>query len=136
MLKKILATLAAAAIGTTTALSVGAPAQAALSDCTAYSNVVCLWKYSQAGGSIWRQLYTQIPATTCRKLSESGWNNSVSYARNNTPGIIVELYNGYDTSCNGNHLDLYYGFNYELTGTAWDEVSSSISWRIGTGPNG
>lgn len=136
MLKKIFAVLAAAVIGLTTSLSVGAPAQAALSDCTAYSRVVCLWKYSQAGGSIWRQTDSQIPATSCRKLSESGWNNSVSYARNNTPGIIVELYDGYDTSCNGTHLDLYYGYNYELTGTVWDERASSISYRIGTGPLG
>jgi hypothetical protein len=134
MFKKFLAAISAAVV--MGALALASPVQAALSDCTAYANVFCLWRYSQFGGSIWRQLDWQVPSTSCRPLTEPGWNDSVSSFRNNRPGVIMELYSNGSSSCVGTHLDAYYGFNYDITGNPWDEEISAISWRVGTGPRG
>lgn len=129
VLKKLLSAIIATVTGVTIALSAGAPAQAALSDCTAYSNVVCAWKYDQAGGSIWRQTTYQIPTTTCRKITESGWNNAISSFRNNTsPNWVWQLYNTAD--CTYTPYEAYYGVTYELNGSGWDNVFSSMKLRL------
>lgn len=128
MIKKILAAMAAAVIGTATSLSAGAPAQAALSDCLSYSDVFCLWKYSQAQGSIWRQKIWQVPTTNCRPLTEPGWNDNVNSFRNNSPGTVLRLYS--NGSCTGTWLEAYYGYTYDVTGTPWSGVISGINWRL------
>lgn len=123
-MKKILAGLLVSAM---MILGFQAPAQAALSDCTSYSGVFCLWKNASYGGSIWRQTRAQV-SSGCTSLVPFGWNDSVTSFRNQASGYVMELY--WDSSCTGTPIDAYYGYNYDLTGNSWDNQISGISWRF------
>ncbi len=105
------------------------PAQAYLSDCTAYANVVCLWKNANADGNVWRQTTSQVPKVTCRKLTESGWNNSVTTVRlHSTDGYVLQMY---DTSdCSGTPVEMYQNFTYDFTGNPWNDKFSSVKLRV------
>lgn len=109
------------------AAGMAAPARAAVSDCTNYPGTFCLWKNAGAGGSIWRQTPAQV-STSCTSLVPFGWNDSVTSARNNASGKILELYLG--STCTGSPIDVVYGFTYDLTGNPWDNNVSAVSWRF------
>lgn len=127
-MKKILAALALMVAMVTGSFAVGAPAQAALSDCTAYSNVICMWKYSQAQGSIWRQTDTQVPTVGCRAITESGWNNAVNTVRlQTTRNQLLQVFDS--SNCSGNYVTVYRNFTYDLTGTGWEDKASSIKLK-------
>ncbi len=129
MIKRILAAFAAALVAAFVAVAPAAPAQAALSDCTSYSGVFCLWKDAGAGGSIWRQTRAQV-STSCTPLTNwAGWNDTVTTARNQTSSAyVMELY--WDNTCTGTPVDIYYGYTYDFTGNPWNNQFSGISWRF------
>ena len=128
-IRKILAGLAAAVlVGTAGTLAVQAPAQAALSDCTNYSGVFCLWKNGGQGGSIWRQTVPGQVSYSCTPLTNwTGWNDTVTSFRNQARGYIMELY--WTNTCTGTPIEAAYGLNYDLTGNTWDNEISGIAWR-------
>lgn len=129
MLFRIRVLFAAVIVAALAAVVPAAPAQAALSDCTAYTHVVCLWKYSNAGGNIWRQTDGQVSSTTCRNLTEPGWNDTVTTFRNQTSSDwVLQLY--WNAGCTGSPIEAYYGFTYDLTGNPWDNQISSIKLRV------
>ncbi len=107
------------------AVAPSATAQAVLSDCTAYSNVVCLWKNAGADGNIWRQTTAQVPVTGCRYLSESGWNNEVTTVRLQTSlSYVLKMYDS--SNCTGTPVDIYPGFTYDFSGNPWNDKFSSL----------
>lgn len=125
MFRKAMSVLGVAAL--TVALWVS-PAQAALSDCTAYSNVVCLWQNGAAGGGIWRQTTAQVPTVGCRPLTEAGWNNTVTTVRlQSSLGYVLRLY---DTSnCTGTYVEAFQNLTYDFTGNPWNNRISSVRLR-------
>lgn len=128
MLKKILISLAATVALLAGSLSVGTPAQANITDCTAYSNVVCMWKEANAIGSVWRQTTAQVPAVTCRRITESGWNNTVTTVRlQSTQGWVLQMYD--NTTCTGTPVELFQNFTYDFTGNPWNNKFSSLKLR-------
>lgn len=132
-LKRMLALLAAIIIGSTAAVSVGAPAQAALSDCTSYTNVVCMWLNGGADGPVWRQTTAQIPSVGCRNITESGWNNEVTTVRlQSTAGWVWRLYDG--SNCTGSYVPIYQNssmsFTYDFSGNVWNDKFSSMRLTV------
>lgn len=129
MIRKVLSTLAAMAL---VVAGWAAPAQAALSDCTAYSGVVCLWKDGNAGGIIWRQTLAQVPSTSCRALT-GGWSNTVTTVRLQTTGQwVLQAYD--NASCTGAVVEIYQNaaleFTYDFTGNPWNNKISSVKLRV------
>lgn len=129
MIRKILSTLAAMVL---VVAGWATPARAALSDCTAYSGVVCLWKDGNAGGSVWRQTLAQVPATSCRALT-GGWSNTVTTVRLQTTGQwVLQAYD--NASCTGAVVEIYQNaaleFTYDFTGNPWNNKISSVKLRV------
>lgn len=119
---KIKKAIAALTIGVLAALATPAPAQAALSDCTAYPNTFCLWEHSNYGGAIWRQKPEQIGNCT----NVGYFNDRASHVRNNTPGHYI-LVLWWDSNCTGQHFDANPQTNYNLAGNGWNDQISSVS---------
>lgn len=128
-LKKMLAVATIVFVSMFGVVTVQAPAQAAVADCTNFPGTLCLWKDAGAGGSIWRQTRAQV-STSCTPLTNwAGWNDTVTSARNNTSSAyIMELY--WDNTCTGTPVDILYGFTYDFTGNSWNNQFSGISWRF------
>lgn len=128
-LKKMLAVATIVLVSMFGVVTVQAPAQAALADCTNYSGVFCMWKDNGAGGSIWRQTPAQV-STSCTSLASfSGWNDTVSSMRNNASGYVMEVYQ--TSTCTGSPIDVIYGIGtYNLSGNPWNNTISGISWRF------
>ena len=79
------AAIVAAVLGLGGSLVVGSPAYAAMADCTAYTNVVCLTDTANWGGRVWRQTAAQIP--NCRNFG-SDFNDRASLAANRYNGSV------------------------------------------------
>lgn len=127
-LKKMLAAALIAIVSMFGVVTIQSPAQAALSDCTAYSGVFCLWKNGGQGGSIWRQTRAQVSSTCTPLTNWAGWNDTVTSFRNQASGYVMELY--WDSNCSGEPIEAFYGYNYDLTGNGWNNQISGIGWRF------
>lgn len=119
MIRKILAVLAAVALSVTLAAT---PAQAAKSDCTGYSNVVCLFAFNNFGNPIWRLHPDQIG--NCESLVPWGWNDVTTHAMNNAPGTVLVLWQ--HSNCTGWSYTLGYGLNVSWYGYPGDNQVSAV----------
>jgi len=123
-IKRTVSALAAGALAGTLALAT--PAHAAWSDCTNYAGTFCLFANANGGNPIWRQTPAQVG--TCRNLAAEGWNDTVTSMRNMSSTYVIRLWQNSD--CTGGPVEVLYGYNYDLTGNAWNDQFSAISKRF------
>ncbi len=126
MIRRVVAFLAAVAIGLTGAVTATSPAQAAWSDCGNYPGTVCLFANANWGTPIWRQYPSQITSyyNGCRNLD--GFDNVTTVAANNTGGhYVITLWqlNG----CTGESINIpLSGYSIDFSAAWWNDRASSI----------
>jgi hypothetical protein len=121
MIKKLLATLALAAVLTAGVTAPSAPAQAAWSDCSNYPGTICLFAGPNYGLPIWRQYPSQI--TGCRNLT--GFDNVTTIAANQATHHLVVLWQY--AGCGGESITLpAQGYVINFSGSWWNDKPSSI----------
>lgn len=79
------------------------PARAAITDCTAHADVVCLFEHNDYTGRVWRQRPSQIVG--CRSLVPDGFNDKPSSWYNQTKNSFSkhEFHFWEHANCTGRH---------------------------------
>ena len=132
MIKRFLAATAATVLGTASVLTAASPAQAAWSDCAAYSNVVCFHQFPDFTGQVWRQTSGQFPSSGCRNFAPDGFDNATSTAFNRTTNYQLRVYQG--AGCTGSYVYLAPGDvqAFNQTNTWFNNTGSSAKvTRVG-----
>jgi len=121
-IRAVAGAVVAAMVGITGTIFVGSPASAAIADCTAYENVVCLTENADWTGRVWRQ--TQEQVGNCTNFG-SDFNNKASLAANRYRGSVgFWLYDG--ANCTGARLYIESWRYHVLSEDHFDNKASSI----------
>ncbi len=120
---KIRKVFAALGIGALIALGVQAPAQAVITDCSAYPGTICFHQYSNYTGVVWRQYPYQISG--CVNMTDWGWNDRAGTAFNSTQaGYQLYLYEHVGCNAPGQPQ----GADFILASGQYVQFTGSLAW--------